>query len=330
MKNPLSNESGMALVLTLLVMGVIVAIALHFNVGTRQDLSGATTFARGVKAWAVARSGVNMAMAALHQDGLDGDTDTLREPWAKAEALTLYSHLLFDEGTCELSIKDHCGRININRLLDEDGKPDMTMRGVFERLLGQRQFGLEEVSRLVDALVDWLDDDDEVTGFGAEQAYYLSLPKPYGCKNGPLDSLEELLLVRGFNRELLYGTDDRPGIYPFITIYGDGRININTAPLEVVMSLSDQMDRDLAERLERFREDGKKDPAKISWYKDVPGMGHVSINEALLRLSSDYFEVSSTGQVEGIRKTVRATVARPLGQTCYLVMIAALEPEVGP
>lgn len=316
--------------LVLLIMGTIVVIALHFNVATREDLRGAVTFARGVKAGAIAGSGINIAMAALYEDGLQGGADTLREPWAKAGALVLYSQMLFEEGACELSISDHCGRINVNRLLDKDGRPDAAVRAVLERLLKQRQFEVQDASRLLDALVDWLDEDDEITGFGAEQSYYRSLSRPYGCRNGPLDSIEELLFVAGFTPELLYGTKERPGIYPFITIYGDGRININTAPHEVLLALSDQMDAELAERLERFRADGKNDAAKVDWYKDVPGMGSISIDASLLRTSSDYFEVISTGDVEGIRKTLKAAVARPAGKPCSLVMITALEPGINP
>ncbi len=77
------------------------------------------------------------------------------------------------------------------------------------------RFATEEmiISELVDALVDWRDRDQVAGAFGAEDAYYAQLEPPYKVKNGPFDTVEELLLVRGFTGELLYGEDyDRNGL----------------------------------------------------------------------------------------------------------------------
>jgi len=55
------------------------------------------------------------------------------------------------------------------------------------------------------AIVDWRDADSTISPGGAESEYYGSLPDPYNCKNAPFESVEELLLVRGVTRDLLYG-----------------------------------------------------------------------------------------------------------------------------
>ena len=60
---------------------------------------------------------------------------------------------------------------------------------------------------IADAILDWLDDDDESREFGAEVDYYSSLMPPYAAKNGPLETVEELLLVRGVTPQLLFGCD---------------------------------------------------------------------------------------------------------------------------
>src|SRR5262249_12987180 len=62
----------------------------------------------------------------------------------------------------------------------------------------------EEVAN---AILDWIDADDQLRTNGAEDEYYQTLQPPYHCKNAPLDSLEELLLVRGVTPELLFGND---------------------------------------------------------------------------------------------------------------------------
>jgi hypothetical protein len=68
-------------------------------------------------------------------------------------------------------------------------------------------------SNIAWSIVDWLDSDNNVSPGGAEDDYYMSLSPPYHCKNGPLESLEELLLVQGVTPQLLFGGDlNRNGI----------------------------------------------------------------------------------------------------------------------
>jgi hypothetical protein len=59
---------------------------------------------------------------------------------------------------------------------------------------------------IADAILDWLDDDDEPREFGAEANTTRRWP-PYAPKNGPLETVEELLLVRGVTPQLLFGCD---------------------------------------------------------------------------------------------------------------------------
>ncbi len=66
---------------------------------------------------------------------------------------------------------------------------------------------------IADAILDWLDEDEEVRPYGAEAEYYTTLPTPYVPKNGPVLSVEELLLVRGVTPTLLFGADvNRNGV----------------------------------------------------------------------------------------------------------------------
>ncbi len=64
-----------------------------------------------------------------------------------------------------------------------------------------------------DCILDWLDEDDDPRPFGAEVEYYSTLPTPYEPANGPINSVEELLLVRGVTPSLLFGVDvNRNGV----------------------------------------------------------------------------------------------------------------------
>ena len=60
---------------------------------------------------------------------------------------------------------------------------------------------------IADAILDWLDEDDDTRLLGAERDYYSSLDPPYAPRNGPIGSIEELLLVREVTPALLFGAD---------------------------------------------------------------------------------------------------------------------------
>lgn len=60
---------------------------------------------------------------------------------------------------------------------------------------------------VADAILDWLDEDDEPREFGAEAEYYNGLSPAYSPRNGQIETVEELLLVRGVTPQLLFGAD---------------------------------------------------------------------------------------------------------------------------
>ncbi len=64
-----------------------------------------------------------------------------------------------------------------------------------------------------DSILDWLDEDDDPRPYGAELDYYSTLPTPYEPTNGPITSVEELLLVKGVTPSMLFGVDaNRNGV----------------------------------------------------------------------------------------------------------------------
>ena len=68
-------------------------------------------------------------------------------------------------------------------------------------------------SPVAQAILDWLDSDNESRPEGCESDYYTSLAQPYQARNGPLKSVEELLLVRGITPALMFGLDqNRDGV----------------------------------------------------------------------------------------------------------------------
>lgn len=319
----LRDNRGVALILTILIISLIVALTLQFNTSMWSNLHAAANLCDGIKLGCIARSGFNGALAVLYVDASSGNVDTLREPWARARIFSEYSAFLFEEGRFIIEIEDLSGRIQINKLVKQNSDYNEIQKGLLVRFLDSPEFGLdpEEVENIVDAIKDWIDnpDNDDVTGWGgAEDSYYQSLERPYPCKNAPFEFLEELLLVRGITRELFYGSDEKPGIFRYLSPLGNGRININTADPLVLRALSDQIDEDLAEDIVAYREDEDNDLSNFMWYKRVPGMSDVSNINSLLTTSSNYFEITSEGLKGAMSKRIKGRVKRE-GETVNIL-----------
>jgi len=318
MRRVLKDNGGVALILTVLIISIIVAVTLEFNTAMRSELYAAVNLRDGIRLGCVARSGFDYALAVLFEDALDAERpfDSLREPWADSKALSDNSSSLFEEAAFEVQIRDLAGRIQINALVNQKGEYNALQKDLLTRLLTLEPFALEaeEVDNLVDAIKDWMDKDEEVTKFGAESAYYQTLEKPYLCRNAPLESLEELLLVRGMTRELFYGTGEKPGISRFLTIYGDGKVNINTADPVVLRSLSANLDQRGVEDMVSYREDEYNDISQPNWYKSVPGMSIEVAMDDLVTTTSHHFEIISEAFQDSMRKRVQGLVERKEGK----------------
>ena len=78
---------------------------------------------------------------------------------------------------------------------------------------------------IANSIIDWVDPDNDAAPGGAESDYYNGLTPPYNAKNGPLDSLEELLLVKGVTPQLLFGSDLNRNGYQDPTKSADGTVS---------------------------------------------------------------------------------------------------------
>jgi general secretion pathway protein K len=121
-------------------------------------------------------------------------------------------------------------------LIDEDGKINVNMaeRGLLQALLRREgRLSAGEAESLAACIIDWRDPDDDVLTGGAENGYYQGLSSSYSCRNGPMRILRELLLVKGMDCNVL----DR--VSPHLTVYGSGKINLNTAGKAVLSAMAE-------------------------------------------------------------------------------------------
>jgi len=102
--------------------------------------------------------------------------------------------------TVRYGLEDESSRLNLNTLLTIE----QLLPGSGRTLLMALPDMTEDVA---DAILDWLDTDEQPREYGAEADYYATLDPPYAAKNGPLETVEELLLVKGVTPLLLFGSD---------------------------------------------------------------------------------------------------------------------------
>ena len=288
------NERGIALILVLLMVSVIVAVTLQLNRSSRSEIYEAANLGDGIRLRYAAQSGFYAAEALLLAD--KNAYDALTEPWANTEMLSLRSEEFFDNASFTLLIEDEGGKIPINRLISGNAF-NPQIREMMLRLLTGRDFRLERrrAEDLLDAIKDWIDADDEATGAGAEGAYYAGLGRPYAIKNAPLDCIEELLMVKGMTRELFYGTGESAGLVQCLTVFGEGKININTAPKPVLGALAEEMTAAMVERFDEYRREGKNDLADPGWYQKVRGVNAGIIPAAMITIKSDTYRITAVG-----------------------------------
>lgn len=177
------ERRGIALVVTLWVMVILVVLLLGFSAVVRTEVTLAGNFANDEAALALARAGVKRALLQLEKLDVPYVSDT--DDWTLITSED--DQLEFSTGRYEVQIRDESGKLDLN-LATED---------MLTQLLGD--------PALVDPILDWRDADSDPREQGAEDDYYQSLDPPYYCKNGPFETLSELLLVRGITRELFYG-----------------------------------------------------------------------------------------------------------------------------
>ena len=286
-----SDERGIAILLSLLILFLLVTLILDFDYETRADLRAAGNFRDDQKAYLLAQSAVNAARAVLRDDAIHSPAyDANTEFWATP--LPAYT---VGDGTLTGAITDETGKFNLNVLANPrtgglDQKRYLILRRLFENL--------DLDPDKVDAIVDWIDNGDEPMPRGAENDYYQSLNPPYSCKNAPMETISELHRIKGFDDETF------KKVAPFLTVYGDDKINANTADPLLIEALDERIDQPLAERVVANRpwENAQK-------LKDLLGATYVDVLP-YIKVSSNVFLIQAEGKVNDTIKRITAVVQR--------------------
>lgn len=278
----MKKQRGVALVTVLLIvamaMTVMAFMAQQQAFWQRDMINGRDR----VQAAYIAQAGVDWARAVLADDKANNNYDTPREMWAmKLPAIPV------EGGEIQGVLVDQQGLFNLNNLV-VNGTTSASDVARFQRLLAT--LGLPQ--ELAYALVDWMDrDDTPASAGGAEDGYYLNLPKPYRAANLPLSELSELLWVRGFDAQIIQRLKGYVSVLPQRT-----QINVNFATAEVLSAVVDGLTLQHARQLVTQR---KEMPFKTvaEFMQQLPtGIGESSRGE--ISVSSEFFLVDGHATLE--------------------------------
>ncbi len=272
------RERGAALLIVNWLFIVLFVVVLDFATSMRDDGLATANFADETQSYYIALAGLNRSIYDVlllleenpdllenedpvlpetpdpgELDGLGENGEDAVQPRFKPDGTWFEGE--FGGGEYSVRMVDEAARISLNRA----GEP-LLMR-VVRRLLvgGNATEGVSvteerEVSTIVGSIIDWRDPGDEEAVNGAEASYYASLARPYPIKNGPFDSVEELLQVRGVTPDLFYGTPGEVGLRDLFSVYNRSEeinaMQASPAVLRVLLNL----DQEQAELLVLERE----------------------------------------------------------------------------
>ncbi len=292
------SESGIALLVVLWVLTILTVIVFSFSFMTRTETLSTASFKGGMEKKFIAEGGMERAITELfYRNVYKNQTIEFEglEVWQVDG--TSYTGQLGD-GTYTVQITDESGKVHINSASDV----------VLKNLFLNTGLSDEEADTIVDSIMDWKDPDDLHRLHGAESDYYQSLQNPYKAKNARFDSLEELLLVKGMTADILYGNSERKGIIDFMTVHARrNRININAAPLEVLMAIPG-MTPELAEGVISSRQTVAA--AGATNIRETLGENYSLMSRYITTGGSNVFTIDSAGSRDNEKGTyaIRATV----------------------
>ncbi len=250
----LNDKRGAVLLLVLATVALFTVMVVNFSADQGLDIELAYNFRDSAQAQYIARSGIEAAKAILKKD--DQAYDSEDEEWGDFPEFAMAASAYLEGPVFTGSLTDESGKFDLNSLgLQNDQENSAFRRDQFMRLLEVLELDMteSEKSELAASIKDWVDTDDEETDSGAENEYYQFLDRPYECKNAPMDSPEEILLVKGMKPEYFYGTENHEGLRKYVTAGKGGTININTAPDAVLMSISGLITEDVVEEIKDCR-----------------------------------------------------------------------------
>jgi len=297
-------KEGAALIVALWVLIILSLIVGSFAFEAKLEAMLVSYKRKKYQAEMLAKSGIEYARAILDSAAkakeleiadLAEDPDGFNQAALYVQrSLSTTSEIELGDGLFSVTLGSAESGRNVNRLT----------RDQWQEIFEMANIPSTEWDNMIDCLVDWIDSGDgdahEINGAESDDPYYQE--RGYPVKNGPLDSVEELLLVKGWGPDILYGrpadeeNDEIFGIADILTVWGDGRVNLNTASTNLLLSFAEYEDWELASVFE-----ARMGPDGVAGTLDdgIQSLEQIGADPAKFKLQSDFVKVTSVGEIYG-------------------------------
>ena len=326
MRRTSHRRRASALVVVLWVLGLLSVLVMSFAFDMHVQARLTSALRKRLRAEALAQAGIARAEWLLVRMGQANEAykGEMGDRWwyPQVERLSLGGAVTLSEelagGQVSVQITPEPARRGVNQLTEQDWRKVFEVGTVPE----------ERWEDLLACVQDWVDNDDLAHINGAEsEDTYLKLETPYRAKNGPLDTVDELLLIKGFTRAVVYGGVEpgqekdaavapMRGFQDLLTVFGDGKVNVNAASRDVLMTIPGMTElvvQDLvAEREGQYLDKGtgKKEDASFKSEADlfarVPDLPATA--RGVVSTVSRIFRVDVVGSVGDVRRRVSCVV----------------------
>lgn len=236
------RQRGTVIIVTLWTITLLTILITVLAGQIRLSAQAAFFHQQDLRSWANVQAAVNQAEMELMLEYMPRPPEAIsldtvgRNPLYRFNGQLL--HLYYPQAAdVAVRIYDHAGKINLREIAPS------RLRAMLEKKLGANA-GLQ-IDLMIEAWDDWQDLNDQASINGAEAAYYADLESPYKPRNGKLESVEEILLIRGF-AEVFSDVD----LDAAFTLYGENElVNLNLATVEAMQLLPGLDDALIAEIL---------------------------------------------------------------------------------
>ena len=288
------GNKGVVIVIVLAFTAAISVMAMFLSVRAKEYISVFSGAQRNNEMENLAEMGIRMGKVLL-------DTTQTRHIITEVPGYIQKKYEI-DGREIEITIEDESGKINPNIIFGPGrGEVNTRLLEVYKRFFSVMGYP----TRLSDALLDWIDEDDIPRVEGAESIFYRTAGFAYTVPNRAPYTPAEIILVSGFTEEIVFGDDETKGLINFITSFSNGKINVNTCQLEVLNALGfsgENIDKIIAERERR--------PVEEKFMLEVNKEAYLKYR-AIIVFKSNYFAITSRViDAEGYKKEARAYVLR--------------------
>lgn len=253
------SVKGSILIIAIWILFLLSIFAVILGSGVRQKLTLVQRLDERDRLRLIAEAGILQGIDEITKTEPLG-YDTLKDPWAAD--ITVFKDVSFGGGTyniCYNEVENLCVKetdaasgLKVRwGVVDEERKININTAdmSVLTRLfVAALDIDESQAQDIAASIIDWRDSDltSSLPSAGAEDTYYTGLQFPYEAKDVLFESMDELFLIKGITPSIFRQ------IKGLVTIYGSGRVNINTTRKEILSALG--LNDDLVQKTIAFRQ----------------------------------------------------------------------------